>query len=266
MSVESSRRSATPALRVSHLNFQYKKRWSGEIIGGATGLVDISLDVAAGETLSIVGKSGSGKSTLAKCILGLVKPDSGEVLVAGIDCLNAKGLMRKAIRRKTQAIFQDSASSLSPRLTVEEIICEPLVIHQAGNSQSRRERARSLVSAVGLPNSFLARRSSELSGGQRQRVAIARALSIEPEVLILDEPLTALDLSIKAQLSNLLVELQEQVGVAYMHISHDLFGVAGVSDRVAVMHEGRIVESASRAELFANPIHLETRSLLAEIS
>jgi peptide/nickel transport system ATP-binding protein len=263
MSVEA----AALALRVSNLNFQYKKRLTGEIagIGAAAGLADISFEISAGETLSIVGKSGSGKSTLVKCIVGLVRPDSGDIFIARMDYLHAAGPARKAIRRKVQAVFQDSASSLSPRMTVEEIISEPLAIHRVGNAQSRRERTRSVVDAVGLPYSFLTRRSAELSGGQRQRVAIARALSVEPELLILDEPLTALDLSIKAQLSNLLAELQEQFGVAYLHISHDLFGVAALSDRVAVMHGGRIVENADRTVLFTNPVHLETRSLLAEM-
>jgi peptide/nickel transport system ATP-binding protein len=265
MADEAMHTKSAPKLRVSHLNHAYR-RHSATAGAHAPGLIDVSFEVEAGQTLSIIGESGSGKSTIVKCILGLEKPASGEIQIDGVDILGVSTKERRALHRKMQAVFQDSASSLNPRLSVEEVIVEPLVIHRVGDSRTRNTRAKELFDVVGLPQTMLRRRPSELSGGQRQRIAIARALSIRPELLILDEPLTAMDLSIKAQLSNLLLDLQKEFHLTYLHISHDLFGVANLSDSVAVLRNGRIVECAGRQELFTNPKHADTRSLLAAIS
>jgi peptide/nickel transport system ATP-binding protein len=263
MATDAETTSCHPTLRVLHLNHRYSK---GPFAGrrqAALNVSDVSFDVACGQTLSIIGESGSGKSTIVKCVLGIEKPESGEILIDGINRFRSPNSERNVCSRKVQAVFQDSASSLNPRLRVDEVIVEPLLIHGVGDSRSRTIRMKELLDAVGLPRKILDRRPPELSGGQRQRVAIARALSIQPMLLVLDEPLTALDLSVKAQLSNLLLQLQDELKLAYLLISHDLFGVANLSDFVAVLREGQIVEYADAKELFANPRHVETRALLA---
>jgi ABC-type glutathione transport system ATPase component len=255
-----------PELRLSHLNHRYGSHSPLDRQTRPLALADISFEIEKGRTLSIIGHTGSGKSTILRCIIGLEKPESGEILIAGVDTVQATAPERRALHRKVQVVFQDSVSALNPRLKVGDVIAEPLVIHRIGDRRSRATRAKDLLEVVGLKASMCDTLPHELSGGQRQRVAIARALSSEPELLLLDEPLSALDLSIKAQLSNLLLDLQDKFHLTYLHISHDLFGVANLSDDIAVLHEGRIVECAKRTDLLTHPQHKETRSLLDAIT
>jgi ABC-type glutathione transport system ATPase component len=266
MSSDSALRASVPELRVSHLNHRYKSRSPLDRQTRPLALADISFEIARGQTLSIIGHTGSGKSTILRCVIGLEQPESGEILIGGVDSVRATAEERRTLHRKVQIVFQDSVSVLNPRLTIGDIIVEPLVIQRIGDKRSRAARAKELLDVVGLKASMYDSLPHELSGGQRQRVAIARALSSGPELLLFDEPLSALDVSIKAQLSNLLLDLQDEFHLTYLHISHDLFGVANLSDDIAVLHQGRIVECATRTELLTHPEHEETRSLLAAIA
>lgn len=223
----------------------------------------VSLDVAAGETLGIVGESGCGKSTLAKAVLGLVKPGKGSVTV---DSQNPDGLSGTALlgfRRNVQMVFQDPYASLSPRRTILQSLLEPLEVHQIGNDRSERiARAEATLDAVGLDRTSLSRYPHEFSGGQRQRIGIARAIIADPKLVILDEPVSALDISVRAQVINLLADIQRTRNVGYMFIGHDLALMRHVTDRVAVMYLGRVVELGTTAEIFDNPQHPYTRSLI----
>jgi len=221
----------------------------------------VSLHVARGETLGLVGESGCGKSTLVRTVLGLHKATSGSVKLHGTELTGLSSRQRKPLRPQMQVVFQDPYSSLDPRLTVHEIVAEPLRI----NHRYSRERVAELLDQVGLSREMAARKASEFSGGQRQRIGIARALALQPELLILDEPVSALDVSIQAQVINLLQDLQEHLGLAYLFIAHDLSVVRHLSHRIAVMHAGRLVEVGDRDRVFDHPQHDYTKALLSAV-
>jgi ABC-type glutathione transport system ATPase component len=223
----------------------------------------VSLDISAGETLGLVGESGSGKSTLGRLILRLIEPTSGSVHFDGHDVLAASGRELRRLRRDMQIIFQDPFGSLDPRMRVEQIITEPLVIHGEGNAAARRARAADLIKAVGLDASALARYPHEFSGGQRQRIGIARALALRPRFIVADEPASALDVSVGAQIINLLARLQRELGLTYLFISHAMPLVRYISGRIAVMYRGKLVEVGQTEQITSAPRHPYTRSLLA---
>jgi oligopeptide transport system ATP-binding protein len=225
----------------------------------------IDLTVRRGETVGLVGESGCGKSTLGRVILRLEEPTEGEITYAGQNIVDVPRKALHHLRRRMQIIFQDPYSSLNPRQTVGRIVGEGLNIHHVGNAAQRRDRVRYLMDVVGLPVEDLNRYPHEFSGGQRQRIGIARALALQPEFIICDEPLSALDVSIQAQIINLLLDLQEQRRLTYLFISHDLSVVRHISDRVAVMYLGCLVELAAKHELFAHPWHPYTQALLLAI-
>lgn len=225
----------------------------------------IDLSISRGETLGLVGESGCGKSTLGRTVLRLEEATEGEIWFEGRDIVKMTRQEIHRLRRKMQIIFQDPYSSLNPRQTVGRIVGEGLVIHKVGNAEERRQRVEYLMDVVGLRPEHIHRYPHEFSGGQRQRIGIARALALNPEFIICDEPLSALDVSIQAQVINLLKDLQEQYGLTYLFISHDLSVVRYISDRVAVMYLGHLVELAPRDALFANPTHPYTQALLLAI-
>lgn len=226
----------------------------------------VSLTLGKGETLGIVGESGSGKSTLARLLVGLERADSGVIRFRGTDITLAKGKERMRIRERVQMVFQDPYASLNPRLTVSEIVAEPLRVHRksSGRGAKRyRDRVAELLELVGLSTDVMSRHPHQFSGGQRQRIGIARALALDPEVLVCDEPVSALDVSVQAQIVNLLYELQRRLGMAVVFIGHDLSVVRQVSDRVSVMYLGRIAESGDTAAIFEGPAHPYTQALLS---
>jgi ABC-type oligopeptide transport system ATPase subunit len=224
----------------------------------------VSFDVGEGEVLGLVGESGSGKSTTARCIVRLVEPTSGRIEIAGRDILSARGRKLAAIRRDVQIVFQDPYSSLNPRFTVEQLIGEGIVVHRLVASRTRlRERVAELLEMVGMGTEHLGRYPRAFSGGQRQRIAIARALAVEPKLLVCDEPVSALDVSIQAQILNLFMDLRERLGLAILFISHDLAVVRYLCDRVAVMSQGEIVEIGPRQQVYERPQHPYTQRLLA---
>ena len=224
----------------------------------------VSLDVNAGEALGLVGESGCGKSTLGRMALRLIEPTSGSVRFDGQDVLSANGSELRRLRRDMQIIFQDPFASLDPRMRVEEIVTEPLLVHQNGCKQSdRRLKAVEMMRLVGLDEAALRRYPHEFSGGQRQRIGIARALILRPKLIVCDEPVSALDVSVAAQIVNLLKELQREFGLAYLFISHSMPVVRYLSDRIAVMRRGEIVESGPAEQIISTPSHEYTRSLLA---
>ncbi|MEM7286124.1 MAG: oligopeptide/dipeptide ABC transporter ATP-binding protein [Actinomycetota bacterium] len=231
------------------------KRWLHAVDG-------VSFTLHAGETLGLVGESGCGKSTTARTILGLHPATSGEVYFKGEQLTHRSPREWKKVRQRVQMIFQDPYASLDPRQTVGSILTEPLKIHRVGNAKDRRLRAMALLDAVGLNPRHIYRYPHEFSGGQRQRIGIARALALEPELIVCDEPVSALDVSIQAQIINLLKELQERFGLAYLFIAHDLAVVKNISDRVAVMYLGKMCEVSESDELYAHPAHPYTELLL----
>jgi peptide/nickel transport system ATP-binding protein len=234
--------------------------------GGAKGEVravdDVSFQIESGETLGLIGESGSGKSTLGRMVLRLIEPTSGQVVYNGRDLLAASGAEMRGLRRDMQIIFQDPFGSLDPRMNVEDIIAEPLVIHESMSASARLDRARELLKAVGLDQSAMARFPHEFSGGQRQRIVIARALALRPKFIVADEPVSALDVSVGAQIVNLLAQLQRNFGLTYLFISHSMPVVRYLATRIAVMNRGKIVESGSTQQITEAPVHAYTKSLL----
>lgn len=235
-------------------------------IGNVHAVDDISFHINYGETFGLVGESGCGKSTTARLILNLIPPTSGEVLVDGVNVFEVFGSKnleeQKKLRRKMQLIFQNPYGSLDPRMTIYDIISEPFIIHKHLPRESWKERVYSLLELVGLEEYHSERYPHEFSGGQRQRICIARALAVEPEFIVADEPVSSLDVSIRAQILNLLGELQKTIGLSYLYISHDLSSVRQISQRVAVMYLGKIVEYAETDKLFDQPFHPYTRALI----
>ena len=233
---------------------------------GAVRAVDgVSFDIKRGETLGLVGESGCGKSTTGRTILQLYKPTAGQVHFEGVDLVNLKGEGMRQMRRKMQMIFQDPYASLNPRMTVEQIVGEPLMVHSAATGKEIQERVAHLLEIVNLNPAFGSRYPHEFSGGQRQRIGVARALALQPSFIICDEPISALDVSIQAQVVNLLEDLQEQFNLTYLFIAHDLSMVRHISTRVAVMYLGVIMELADRDELYTHPLHPYTQALLSAV-
>ncbi len=233
--------------------------------GGIQAVKDVSLYLERGETLGIVGESGCGKSTLARLILRLIEPSTGSVRFEGEDLLALPLQDLRTRRRDMQIIFQDPYASLDPRLTVEAIVGEPLAIHSVGSRRERRDRVATLLATVGLDADALRRYPHEFSGGQRQRIGIARAIALEPKLIIADEPVSALDVSIQSQILELLLDLKERLALSYIFISHDLAVVEHVSDRVAVMYLGRIVETTDTESLYRRPSHPYTQALISAV-
>lgn len=250
----------SPALlRVEQVRREFATRG-----GGAFRAVDdVSLDVRRGETLGIVGESGSGKSTLGRMIAGLLSPTRGRVLLDGDDVHGGEGRRRRGIWRRLQMVFQDPYSSLNPRMTVRETLLEPMRNFGIARGDAAEARARQLLDACGLPARSLDLFPREFSGGQRQRIGIARALAVRPELIVADEPVSALDVSVQAQVINLMMDLQAEFRLTYVFIAHDLAVVRQIADRVGVMHQGRMVELADSERLFSAPAHDYTRLLLA---
>ncbi|NIM92856.1 MAG: dipeptide ABC transporter ATP-binding protein [Anaerolineales bacterium] len=233
---------------------------------GAVQAVDkVSFNIMSGETLGLVGESGSGKTTVGRTLLQLHRPTSGRVFYEDTELTAIRGEEMRRTRRNMQMVFQDPYASLNPRMTVGGIVSEPLEVHGIGNSRERRERVQELLKLVGLSPHYVNRYPHEFSGGQRQRIGVARALALQPKFIVLDEPISALDVSIQAQVVNLLEELQEQFGLTYLFIAHDLSMVRHISDRTAVMYLGKIVELAPRDELYGNPLHPYTQALLSAV-
>ncbi len=226
---------------------------------------NVSFDIKRSETMGLVGESGCGKSTTGRAILQLYKPTEGEVIFDGTDLAKLGGRALRGYRRRMQMIFQDPYASLNPRMSIRDIISEPLVIHGIGNGAERRERVAELMRIVGLNPFYASRFPHEFSGGQRQRIGIARALAVSPDFIVCDEPVSALDVSIQAQIINLLEELQEQFGLTYLFIAHDLAVVRHISDRVGVMYLGKLMELADRNEIYDNPLHPYTKALLSAV-
>ena len=234
--------------------------------GSAVRAIDgVSFDISSGETLGLVGESGSGKTTIGRAVLRLIEPSSGSITFDGGDITQvSRGELRR-LRKEMQIIFQDPFASLNPRMTVGEIVEEPLIVHDLAHGAARRARVLELLSLVGLQAAHARRYPHEFSGGQRQRIGIARALAVNPRFIVADEPVSALDVSIQAQVINLLEDLQEQLGLTYLFIAHDLAIVRHISTRVAVMYIGVLCEVASRDELYGHPMHPYTQALLSAV-
>ena len=260
-----------PLLEVRNLTkiFDFAESpFGGRRSGEVRAVNDVSLDIQEGETLGLVGESGSGKSTLGRLILRLIEPTSGVIVFDGVDLLQANGSELRRLRRDMQIIFQDPFGSLDPRFRVDDVIAEPLILHRKIMHESlgrdaRRQRVRELLRAVGMDESAMARYPHEFSGGQRQRIGIARALALRPKFIVADEPVSALDVSVGAQIVNLLQQLQRDFGLTYLFISHSMPVVRYLSTRIAVMYQGKIVEIGSTEQITAQPQHAYTRKLLA---
>ena len=255
---------AQGVLRVSGLNKSYRRKGVGwqqtDVIVAAS---EVEFEIFAGQTLALVGRSGSGKSTVARCVTRLEKPDAGHIWLHGADIAQLPSRELRSLRPQLQMVFQDAATSMNPSFTAAEVIEEPLLILGEEDKSGRRNRAKELMEEVGLPAQWADRSAMDFSGGQRQRLAIARALALKPELLVLDEAFTGLDLSTEAQIANLLLDLQASHSLAYLLISHDLALVSRLADTIAVMSKGRIVEHGSTSQVIANAQHAETLALVA---
>ena len=262
-----SANAATPLLTVEGLKKYYPVRGGvfGAKIGDVRAVDGVNLSIMEGETLGLVGESGCGKSTLGRTILRLEDPTEGRVLFQGRDIATASKSELFQLRRDMQVIFQDPYSSLNPRMTVGEIVREPLLVHAMGTKAEQIEKVRALLETVGLTGEMLDRYPHEFSGGQRQRIGIARALALDPKLVICDEPVSALDVSVRSQVLNLMVRLQRERNLTYLFISHDLSVVEHLSDSIAIMYLGRIVEMGPAESVFAKPAHPYTRALIAAI-
>ena len=259
---------APPLLEVRDLvkHFPIRRGLFARVSGVVRAVDGVSLSIASGRTLALVGESGSGKTTTGRCILRLVDPTSGSIRFAGTDLLALAPRDLRKMRRQIQVIFQDPYGSLNPRMRIGSIVREPLDIHRIGRGRRERdEMVAALLRRVGIDPAAMRRFPHEFSGGQRQRIGVARALALRPRLIVADEPVSALDVSVQAQVINLLVDLQEEFGIAYLFIAHDLAVVERIADRVAVMYLGRIAEEAAVGEIFKNPLHPYTKALMQAI-
>jgi oligopeptide transport system ATP-binding protein len=259
---------ATPLLEVRDLSKRFAVRggWFGRETGAVHAVSGVSFSIARGETLGLVGESGCGKSTLGRCILRLIEPTQGQVFFQGQEITALGSAAMRSLRKRMQIIFQDPFASLNPRMTVEEILSEPIEIHGLASDRTERmAKIHRLLDLCGLRRESLTRYPHEFSGGQRQRICIARALAVEPEFIVCDEPVSALDVSIQAQIVNLLQDLQRDLKLTYLFIAHDLNVVRHISSRVAVMYLGRIVELATSSDLYRAPQHPYSQALLSAI-
>jgi len=257
----------TKLLEITHLSKTFSARGglSGNKSGDIVAVNDVSFSIARGETLGVVGESGCGKTTMGRAILRLIEPTAGKVEFDGVDLLALRGAGLRGMRRRMQIVFQDPFSSLNPRMTVGAAVKEGILIHHIAEGREADQRVKVLFEEVGLDPAYASRYPHEFSGGQRQRIGVARALAVEPEMIVCDEPVSALDVSVQAQVINLLQDLQRDRGLTYLFIAHDLSVVQHIADRVAVMYLGRIVEIASAADLYADPIMPYTQALLSAV-
>ena len=246
-------------------SFSAGRDWLGRRTKWLNAVKGVSFTLERGECLAVVGESGAGKSTVGRMVLRLIEPDSGSVTFDGIDVLATKPKQLRALRQRMQMIFQDPYSSLDPRMTIKDAVAEPLLVHTDKDRATREKEAVELLDKVGIGSRYLERYPAELSGGQLQRVAIARALTMKPSLIVCDEPVAALDVSVRAQVLNLLRDLQEELGLAYLFVCHDLALVEVIADRVMVMAAGEVVETDTTDQIFANPRQEYTKKLLAAI-
>lgn len=258
-----------PLVQVRDLKMHFPVTPGGVLqrrVGTVKAVDGVSFEIGRGETLALVGESGCGKTTTARAILQLYTPTAGEVIFDGQDLTSLKGERMRRMRRRMQMVFQDPYAALNPRLSVGDILGEPLAVHKISKGDARRERVRELLQAVGLNPYYATRTSHEFSGGHRQRIAIARALAVEPDLVVCDEPASALDVSIRPQIIDLLAGLQAAYALTYLFTAPDLSGLRGISDTVAIMYLGKIVELAASAELYENPLHPYTLALFSAMS